>query len=171
MDLVGFFKKPPEKGGSAVLRSRQVQGLCKRGFKWPKVAAGAGAKTSALQSLQSDSVAHGLWTGRSTLPGLDVLSVENIPPEKQNFKIPKIKPPAIPVPFAFPRPSKSPVHFTLFSTNYTTASHVDAAALEAQIDATNKAFAPLGISFYMASFSCPRRHRVEPLHQEPKRGA
>jgi hypothetical protein len=79
--------------------------------------------------------------------------VDNNPPEKLAFKPPwSGRPPSL-VPFASPRPSKSPVHFTIFVTNYITARHVDAAALEAQIDATNKAFGSLEIPLYMASLS------------------
>ncbi|KAK0743456.1 hypothetical protein B0T18DRAFT_468778 [Schizothecium vesticola] len=116
--------------------------FAKRGLKWPKIAVGGTAKDWGKKI--GDAIA-------AISP--DVPWVDNDPPEKPTFKIPKIKPPAIPRPVCIPTSIKVPVHFTIFATNYTTASHVDAVALEAQIDVINKAFAPLGISFYMASLS------------------
>lgn len=125
--------------------------FAKRGFKWPEVKVGGtlGEWGKTLNEAIAKISEYSLpLAGKSTLTGPDVPWVDNDPPEKPRFKFPKL-----PRPVCIPTSIKVPVHFTIFATNYTTASHVDAAALERQLDVTNKAFAPLGISFYMASLS------------------
>ena len=58
-----------------------------------------------------------------------------------------------PRPICLPRTLQVPVHFTVFTTNFTTSKLVDARILEAQINTTNKAFEPLGISFFISSLN------------------
>ncbi|CAM1500397.1 Fc.00g095590.m01.CDS01 [Cosmosporella sp. VM-42] len=59
----------------------------------------------------------------------------------------------LPRPLCIPNRIEVPVHFTVFTTNFTTSTLVNTAVLETQIQVTNKAFEPLGISFYISSLS------------------
>lgn len=59
----------------------------------------------------------------------------------------------LPRPICIPRTLEVPVHFTVFTTNLTTSKLIDTKILETQINITNKAFEPLGISFYISSLS------------------
>ncbi|KAK3361436.1 hypothetical protein B0T24DRAFT_109093 [Lasiosphaeria ovina] len=64
-------------------------------------------------------------------------------------KVPKL----IPRPVCIPKTLVIPVHFTVFATNLTTAWRVDSTSLEQQINVTNTAFAPLNITFFIASIN------------------
>lgn len=46
-----------------------------------------------------------------------------------------------------------PIHFTVFTTNYTTSSQVTVDVLLAQVKVMNDAYLDLGIQFYISSFS------------------
>ncbi|KAK0730899.1 hypothetical protein B0H67DRAFT_54042 [Lasiosphaeris hirsuta] len=60
-------------------------------------------------------------------------------------------PKLIPRPYCIPASLTIPVHFTIFTSNYTTAALVNITTLEKQVQVTNVAFAPLGISFFISS--------------------
>ncbi|KAK4118610.1 hypothetical protein N657DRAFT_651080 [Parathielavia appendiculata] len=62
-----------------------------------------------------------------------------------------IKPRFIPRPVCIPRTLYIPVHFTVFTTNMTTAGLASITALERQIEIINADFAPLNISFFMST--------------------
>lgn len=46
-----------------------------------------------------------------------------------------------------------PLHFTVFTTNFTTASLVNNSVLEEQVKRTNDAFRPVGIQFFISTLS------------------
>ncbi|KAK5989722.1 Extracellular metalloprotease [Cladobotryum mycophilum] len=64
---------------------------------------------------------------------------------------PKIK--LLPRPICIPKFIQVPIHFTVFTTNYTTSKIVTPEILDEQVKQTNKAFEPLGISFFISSLS------------------
>ncbi|RGP78945.1 metalloprotease 1 [Fusarium longipes] len=66
---------------------------------------------------------------------------------------PPKRPKFLPRPICIPKTIQVPVHFTVFTTNLTTSTLIDNAALERQLNVTNEAFKPLGISFFISSLS------------------
>jgi len=69
------------------------------------------------------------------------------------LEYPPKRPPLIPRPVCIPTTLKIPVHFTVFTTNHSTASMVDVYTLDRQIKRTNEAFERLNITFYIASIN------------------
>lgn len=86
------------------------------------------------------------------------------------LEYPPKKPDLLPRPICIPTELKIPVHFTVFTTNHTTASVVDVAALERQIKHTNQAFAPLNITFFIASINFHIGHQWRRFTQNKNGG-